>query len=157
MNYEPSWCEKLMCHKTISFIFLVARNIPIMVMKETQKKITVKRGSSGFGLSLVYRGTDRFEKEDTGIFVSKLGQNHGFSHSERKWLYRFCSFCIFRQILSISTTFVLTPSAGKLIQTLKNEIFCISLLPAPFLRESSKIEGLNEFSSAWCQQKSCRY
>jgi len=43
-----------------------------MVMKETQKKITVKRGSSGFGLSLVYRGTDRFEKEDTGIFVSKL-------------------------------------------------------------------------------------
>ena len=61
-----------MCHKTISFIFLVARNIPIMVMKETQKKITVKRGSSGFGLSLVYRGTDRFEKEDTGIFVSKL-------------------------------------------------------------------------------------
>merc|ERR1712038_1630163 len=50
----------------------LARNIPIMVMKETQKKITVKRGSSGFGLSLVYRGTDRFEKEDTGIFVSKL-------------------------------------------------------------------------------------
>lgn len=43
-----------------------------MVMKETQKSITVKRGSSGFGLSLVYRGTDRFEEKDTGIFVSKL-------------------------------------------------------------------------------------
>jgi len=50
----------------------LTRNIPIMVMKETQKSITVKRGSSGFGLSLVYRGTDRFEEKDTGIFVSKL-------------------------------------------------------------------------------------
>ena len=43
-----------------------------MVMKETQKSITVKRGSSGFGLSLVYRGRDMFEEKDTGIFVSKL-------------------------------------------------------------------------------------
>jgi hypothetical protein len=50
----------------------LARNIPIMVMKETQKSITVKRGSSGFGLSLVYRGRDMFEEKDTGIFVSKL-------------------------------------------------------------------------------------
>ena len=32
-------------------------------------------------------------------------------------MLKFCSFRIFRQISSISTTFLLTPSAGKIIQT----------------------------------------
>jgi C-terminal processing protease CtpA/Prc len=34
--------------------------------------IEVNRGSHGFGLSLVYRGVDLFDENDTGVFVSKL-------------------------------------------------------------------------------------
>ena len=34
--------------------------------------IRVKRGQKGFGLSLVFRGLDKYEEKDTGIFVSKV-------------------------------------------------------------------------------------
>ena len=44
-----------------------------------------------------------------------MTKNQGFCHFERKRVIRFCSFRIFRQISSISTTFLLTPSAGKII------------------------------------------
>merc|ERR1712038_312265 len=69
---SQQWCIKLKYIISSILSMTLARNIPIMVMNETQKSITVKRGSSGFGLSLVYRGADRFEEKDTGIFVSKL-------------------------------------------------------------------------------------
>ena len=34
--------------------------------------ITVDRGSRGFGLSLIYRGMDKYTKEETGIFIAKV-------------------------------------------------------------------------------------
>ena len=36
------------------------------------RAITVDRGSRGFGLSLIYRGLDKYEEKDTGIFVAKI-------------------------------------------------------------------------------------
>ena len=41
----------------------------------------IKRGSRGFGLSLIYRGLDRHEESHTGVFVSKVvpgGQSERF-------------------------------------------------------------------------------
>jgi len=32
----------------------------------------VERGSRGFGLSLIYRGLDKYEEKDTGIFVARV-------------------------------------------------------------------------------------
>ena len=43
-----------------------------MVQTVRSYSITIDRGSRGFGLSLMYRGTDRFEKKETGIFVAKV-------------------------------------------------------------------------------------
>ena len=37
-----------------------------------RQTIEVMRGSHGFGLSLVYRGTDLFEENATGVFVSNV-------------------------------------------------------------------------------------
>jgi len=34
--------------------------------------IQVDRGSKGFGLSLIYRGLDKYEEKDTGIFVARV-------------------------------------------------------------------------------------
>ena len=34
--------------------------------------LQIKRGSRGFGLSLIYRGLDKYPEQDTGIFVSKV-------------------------------------------------------------------------------------
>jgi hypothetical protein len=36
------------------------------------RAITVDRGSRGFGLSLIYRGLDKYEEKDTGIFVARV-------------------------------------------------------------------------------------
>ena len=36
------------------------------------RAITVERGSRGFGLSLIYRGLDKYEEKDTGIFVARV-------------------------------------------------------------------------------------
>ncbi|XP_059094822.1 lamin-C-like isoform X2 [Tigriopus californicus] len=36
------------------------------------RTITVDRGSRGFGLSLIYRGLDKYEEKDTGIFVARV-------------------------------------------------------------------------------------
>ena len=33
--------------------------------------IQVDRGSRGFGLSLIYRGLDKYEEKETGIFVAR--------------------------------------------------------------------------------------
>ena len=63
--------------------------------------------------------------------MSFFGQKFSFFHFSQKVLLGSARYRIFRQILSISTTFLLTPSAGKLIQTLKNEIFWIQLYFPP--------------------------
>ena len=34
--------------------------------------IKVKRGQKGYGLSLMFRGADKYETKDTGIFVSRV-------------------------------------------------------------------------------------
>ena len=34
--------------------------------------VKVKRGPKGFGLSLVYRGLDKYQEKDTGVFVSRV-------------------------------------------------------------------------------------
>lgn len=34
--------------------------------------IKVRKGSQGLGLSLIYRGRDRFDKRDTGLYISQL-------------------------------------------------------------------------------------
>ena len=34
--------------------------------------IKVKRGQKGYGLSLVYRGPDKYEEKDLGVFVSRV-------------------------------------------------------------------------------------
>jgi DNA repair exonuclease SbcCD ATPase subunit len=41
-------------------------------MQLRPRAITVDRGSRGFGLSLIYRGLDKFEEKDTGIFVARV-------------------------------------------------------------------------------------
>ena len=43
-----------------------------MVVQLRPRAITVERGSRGFGLSLIYRGMDKYEEKDTGIFVARV-------------------------------------------------------------------------------------
>jgi hypothetical protein len=43
-----------------------------MVGQLRPRTITVDRGSRGFGLSLIYRGLDKYEEKDTGIFVARV-------------------------------------------------------------------------------------
>jgi hypothetical protein len=43
-----------------------------MVVQLRPRSITVERGSRGFGLSLIYRGLDKYEEKDTGIFVARV-------------------------------------------------------------------------------------
>ena len=42
-----------------------------MVVQLRPRAITVDRGSRGFGLSLIYRGLDKYAEQDTGIFVAR--------------------------------------------------------------------------------------
>eukprot|EP00096_Caligus_rogercresseyi_P015176 TRINITY_DN761_c0_g1_i12.p1 TRINITY_DN761_c0_g1~~TRINITY_DN761_c0_g1_i12.p1 ORF type:complete len:675 (+),score=193.11 TRINITY_DN761_c0_g1_i12:203-2227(+) len=43
-----------------------------MVVQWRPRSITVDRGTRGFGLSLIYRGLDKYEQKDTGIFVARV-------------------------------------------------------------------------------------
>ena len=43
-----------------------------MVLLVRSYSITIDRGSRGFGLSLIYRGLDKYKKGETGIFVAKV-------------------------------------------------------------------------------------
>ena len=43
-----------------------------MVVQPVPRSITVDRSSRGFGLSLIYRGLDKYEEKDTGIFVARV-------------------------------------------------------------------------------------
>ena len=43
-----------------------------MVGQLRPRTITVDRGSRGFGLSLIYRGLDKYDEKDTGIFVARV-------------------------------------------------------------------------------------
>ena len=36
------------------------------------RTITVERGTRGFGLSLIYRGLDKYPADETGIFVARV-------------------------------------------------------------------------------------
>ena len=65
-------------------------------------------------LNMRYRTARKLSKNFYKQFFIK---NRGFSDFARKRVIRFCSFRIYRQISSISTTFLLTPSAGKIILT----------------------------------------
>ena len=37
-----------------------------------QRQIRVTKTRKGFGLSLIFRGLDKFEQKDTGIFVARV-------------------------------------------------------------------------------------
>ena len=41
-------------------------------MLSRPKTITIEKGPKGFGFSLIYRGLDKFQEKDTGIFVSRV-------------------------------------------------------------------------------------
>lgn len=43
-----------------------------MVVQLRPRAITVDRGSRGFGLSLIYKGLDKYEEKDTGIYVARV-------------------------------------------------------------------------------------
>lgn len=54
-----------------------------MVVQLRPRTIVVDRGSRGFGLSLIYRGLDKYEEKDTGIFVARVvpgGQRYTDAH-----------------------------------------------------------------------------
>ncbi|XP_071747127.1 lamin-B1.S isoform X6 [Lepeophtheirus salmonis] len=48
------------------------KSTPKMVVSWRPRSITVDRGTRGFGLSLIYRGLDKYEQKDTGIFVARV-------------------------------------------------------------------------------------
>ena len=43
-----------------------------MVVQPVARTITVERGTRGFGLSLIYRGLDKYPAAETGIFVARV-------------------------------------------------------------------------------------
>ena len=43
-----------------------------MPLSMRSRVIQVDRGSRGFGLSLIYRGLDKYEEKETGIFVARF-------------------------------------------------------------------------------------
>ena len=43
-----------------------------MVVQLKARTITVERGTRGFGLSLIYRGLDKYPADETGIFVARV-------------------------------------------------------------------------------------
>ena len=96
------------------------KSLPLIVSKHFYEKSALRISQLLHMNVNDYKGKKRtrrfFRKKcqfgDRAYFVSKLGQNRCFSHFTRK---RLCSFRIFRQISSISTTFLLTPIAGKII------------------------------------------
>ena len=51
---------------------VVRRAYNAMVVQLRPRSITVDRGSRGFGLSLIYRGLDKYAEQDTGIFVARV-------------------------------------------------------------------------------------
>ncbi len=58
-----------------------------MVVRLQPRSITVDRGSRGFGLSLIYRGLDKYEEKDTGIFVARVVPGGNY----RRFLFRVSS------------------------------------------------------------------
>ena len=46
--------------------------IKFLVTDMKTSLIKVKRGQKGYGLSLVYRGPDKYEEKDLGVFVSRV-------------------------------------------------------------------------------------
>ena len=47
--------------------------MPVIVVSDMKSSlIRVKKGQKGYGLSLVYRGPDKYEEKDLGVFVSRI-------------------------------------------------------------------------------------
>ena len=63
---KPLWWLKS------SSIFGPSRRKGGKMVQLRPRAITVDRGSRGFGLSLIYRGLDKYEEKDTGIFVARV-------------------------------------------------------------------------------------
>lgn len=62
---DSRYCK--VCHHNSSVFFkcLVFTDMKTSLIK-------VKRGQKGYGLSLVYRGPDKYEEKDLGVFVSRV-------------------------------------------------------------------------------------
>jgi len=59
-----------------------------MPLSMRPRVIQVDRGSRGFGLSLIYRGLDKFEEKETGIFVARVvpggqAQKYGVKENDK--------------------------------------------------------------------------
>ena len=55
----------------------------------TSLVVRVKRGHRGYGLSLVYRGLDKYAERDTGVFVSRVlpggqSEKYGLRYSNQQ-------------------------------------------------------------------------
>ena len=55
----------------LDYFFLIFQN-KAMAPAMRPRVIQVERSSKGFGLSLIYRGLDKYEEKDTGIFVARV-------------------------------------------------------------------------------------
>ena len=58
----------------------------------TSLVVRVKRGHRGYGLSLVYRGLDKYAERDTGVFVSRVlpggqSEKYGLRYSNQRALF----------------------------------------------------------------------
>ena len=59
-----------------------------MPLSMRPRVIQVDRGSRGFGLSLIYRGLDKYEEKETGIFVARVvpqgqAQKYGVKENDK--------------------------------------------------------------------------
>ena len=50
----------------------MALEVRRMTLELRARVIQVERGPRGFGLSLIYRGLDKYEEKDIGLFVARV-------------------------------------------------------------------------------------
>merc|ERR1712073_189389 len=65
-----------------------AKSYAEMPLSMRPRVIQVDRGSRGFGLSLIYRGLDKYEEKETGIFVARVvpqgqAQKYGVKENDK--------------------------------------------------------------------------
>ena len=78
MSHLATHISALSCAavKRLAAIYLVEKlprfqfNVHTVTMKSLD--IKVRRGSQGLGLSLIYRGRDKFDRRDTGLYISQV-------------------------------------------------------------------------------------
>ena len=56
--------------------------------------IQVERSSRGFGLSLIYRGLDKYEEKDTGIFVARVVPGGQAARDGNLWVAVIVKSCV---------------------------------------------------------------